>query len=105
MGCHFTLKCCVCVSLGLWHVLRTGQASLSVCWDGADQQLLGWIQLEKERDGQKSPAPAYLVIVYPAGMAPERTNAVCSNKDGSRGYYTKSVSQTEKYHVIMAYKR
>ena len=42
----------------------------ALCWDGADQQLLDWIQLEKERDRQKSPAPAYLVIVYPVrGMA------------------------------------
>ena len=68
----------LCVPWSVACLLRTGTKPHSPlcapCWDGADQQLLGWIQLEKECDGQKSPAPAYLVIVYRVrGTAPERT--------------------------------
>lgn len=100
---------CLFVTWSVECLLRTGAMPHSrlhaPCWDGADQQLLDWIQLEKERDRQKSPASVYLAIVYPVrGMAHRETPVQCAATWMDPEIIILSqVSQTEKHHVIVTY--
>lgn len=82
----------LCVPWSVACLLRTGTKPHSLCVPHAGMGLINKSNFEKERDGQKSPAPAYLVIVYSCERHGSRENPMpfaATRMDPEVGY-TKS---------------